>query len=68
MSYKTSDTSSFPDGYYTYLTPQEVADRLAVSRSWVYSRMDSGLLPSVDLDGTRRMRESDLRKFMEGLN
>ena len=46
----------------------EVAEFLSVSRSKVYELMYSGRLPSVKLDGARRVRGTDLRAFVESLS
>lgn len=45
----------------------DAADRLAVSRFWIYRRIESGELPVVELGDTRknqRIRESDLDSFI----
>lgn len=46
----------------------EVAEFLSVSRSKVYELMYSGRLPSVRIDGSRRVRGTDLRSFVESLS
>lgn len=46
----------------------EVAERLRVSRFWVYRRIESGDIPVVELGDTRknqRIRESDLQAFID---
>lgn len=45
----------------------EVAELLSMSRSKVYLLMSRGLLPSVRIDGARRVRGADLRSFVESL-
>src|SRR5688572_27443743 len=46
----------------------EVQRRLKRSRTGVYGLIRSGALTSVRCGGSRRVRESDLVKFMEGLS
>lgn len=49
------------------LTVTDAAERLAVSRFWVYRRIESGEIPVVELGDTRknqRIRESDLDSFI----
>lgn len=46
----------------------DAAERLSVSRYWIYRRIESGELPVVELGSTRknqRIRESDLDAFIE---
>jgi excisionase family DNA binding protein len=45
----------------------DVARQLGVSRAKVYELMARGLLPSVKLDGCRRVRSEDLRAFTSNL-
>lgn len=50
------------------LTIADVAERLSVSRFWVYRRIESGQIPVVELGDTRknqRIRESDLQGFID---
>ena len=48
------------------LTPEQVAKRLAVSRTTVWRLMKSGALPSVSIAGSiRRVDESDLDRWIE---
>lgn len=42
----------------------DVAAALDVSRSAVYELMASGALPSVKIDRTRLIRDSDLQEFV----
>ena len=46
----------------------EVAVFLGVSRAKVYELVSSGALPSVRLDGCRRVRTQDLRDYVAGLS
>lgn len=46
---------------------REVAEYLSLSRSKVYALMQSGALPSVRIDGSRRVRGEDLRAFVDSL-
>jgi excisionase family DNA binding protein len=45
----------------------DVAQQLGVSRAKVYELMSRGLLPSVKVDGCRRIRSEDLRAFTANL-
>lgn len=50
------------------LKVSEVAERLGVGRDWVYTRINRGEIPVVELGDTRknqRVRESDLEAFIE---
>lgn len=49
------------------LTAGEVADRLHVNVRTVKRHIEDGKLPSVKCLGSRRVRLSDLRKFMDGM-
>lgn len=46
----------------------EVAARLGISRAKVYELMGSGSLPSVRVDGCRRVRTEDLLAFVANLH
>lgn len=49
----------------------EVAQQLSLSRSATYELVSSGVLPSVVVSAggrSRRVRPSDLRRFIDGLN
>jgi excisionase family DNA binding protein len=46
-------------------TVPEVARSLAISRSKVYSLMDSGRLPHVKLGRSRRLRWEDVMKLID---
>lgn len=45
----------------------EVAEYLSLSRSKVYELCRSGALPSVRIDGVRRIRGVDVIEFVEAL-
>ncbi len=45
----------------------EVAHHLSLSRSKVYELVRSGALPSVKIDGVRRVRGFDVLAYVEGL-
>ena len=45
----------------------EVAASLGISRAKVYELMAAGSLPSVKIDGCRRVRASDLKGYVDGL-
>lgn len=46
----------------------EAATQLGISRAKVYELISSGVLPSVKVDGCRRIRTEDLREFVAGLS
>ena len=45
----------------------EVAEVLSLSRSKTYELVRCGLLPSVRIDGVRRVRGADISAFVESL-
>jgi excisionase family DNA binding protein len=45
----------------------EACQFLGLSRSKVYLLIASGQLPSVKIDGSRRLRASDLREYVASL-
>jgi excisionase family DNA binding protein len=49
------------------LTVAEVGKSLSLKRSKVYELIRSGRIPSVRLDGSRRVLASELREFVEQL-
>lgn len=51
---------------YLYRVP-EVAEYLSLSRSKVYVLLQTGALPSVRIDGSRRIRGEDVRAFVASL-
>ena len=46
----------------------EVAHYLSLSRSKVYELLRAGVLPSVKIDGVRRVRGSDVLTFVDHLS
>lgn len=46
------------------MTAQEVAELLAVPRSWVYHAAREGIIPSVEAGRYRRFRRSDVDAFI----
>jgi len=45
----------------------EVAHYLSLSRSKVYELVRAGVLPSIKIDGVRRIRGVDVLEFVDGL-
>ena len=45
----------------------EVAQRLSLSRAKVYELIGAGALTSVKIDGSRRVRATDLRAYVDSL-
>lgn len=48
-----------------FMTPQEVAEHLRVSKMTVYRLLKSGELPSVRIGRSWRVRESDVHAFLK---
>ena len=46
------------------LTIQQVCQQLGVGRSWVYQRVNSGQIPSVQLGGNLRVKREDLQEYI----
>ena len=46
----------------------EAAEMLGLSRSKVYILIQAGVLPSVRVDGSRRIRAEDLRAYVAALS
>ena len=46
------------------LTVEDVKDRLSVSRATVYNLLHAGALPSVTIGRSRRVRQSDVARFI----
>ena len=46
------------------LTIQQVCQQLGVGRSWVYQRINSGQIPSVQLGGNLRVKREDLQEYI----
>jgi excisionase family DNA binding protein len=49
------------------LTPEEAAEVLGISRSKLYELLRRGDLPSVRIDGSRRVATSVLRAYVDSL-
>lgn len=49
------------------LTPEEVAERLALGRSTIYELMRAGRIPSVKIGGSRRVTVRALEAFVADL-
>src|ERR671933_530281 len=47
------------------LTIQQVCQELGVGRSWVYQRINSGQIPSVQLGGNLRVEREDLEEYIQ---
>ncbi len=47
------------------LSIAQVCQQLAVGRSWVYQRINSGQLPSVQLGGNLRVKREDLEEYIQ---
>jgi len=57
MIERTSSTSQSHSGAPEALwTPQQVAEYLKVSRSWVYQKAETGLIPVIRLPGSSLLR------------
>ena len=46
----------------------EAAAQLGISRAKLYELISNGVLPSVRVDGCRRIRRDDLLEFVENLH
>jgi len=46
------------------LTVQQVCQELGVGRSWVYQRINSGEIPSVQMGGNLRVKREDLQGYI----
>ena len=49
------------------LTADEVAERLGVTKDWVWAQARAGLIPHVQLGRYRRFREDALDEWLAGL-
>lgn len=56
------------EGTKLLLTVTEAAERLSLGRSKTYELVQAGILPSVRIDGSRRIRVDDLLAFVAGLS
>ncbi|PZE73448.1 transcriptional regulator [Curtobacterium sp. MCBD17_019] len=50
------------------LTPAEAAKALGIGRSTLYALLADGTLPSVKIGAARRVRSSDLRRYVDSLS
>jgi excisionase family DNA binding protein len=50
------------------LRPEDAAHVLSIGRSKLYELLASGRLPSVTIDGCRRVRSDDIEAFVAELN
>lgn len=48
-------------------TVAEVAEVLSIGRSKVYEMVGQGVIPSVKIDGCRRIKAAALREYVAGL-
>ena len=48
----------------TLLTVEQVAERLGVSKDWVWAQARSGLIPHIQLGRYRRFREEALDEWL----
>ena len=46
------------------LSVQQACQLLGVGRSWVYQRINSGQIPSVQLGGNLRVKREDLQEYI----
>jgi excisionase family DNA binding protein len=46
------------------LTPEEVADELRISRSQVYALMERRIIPSIQIERSRRIPRADLERWI----
>ena len=63
----TSDLPHQPERIQLLLTVAQAADRLNLSRSKTYELTTSGRLPSVKIDGSRRIVPEQLDAFVASL-
>jgi excisionase family DNA binding protein len=60
--YHPTDVSIFPQ---PLLTATDVSYRLHISRSCTYALMQSGVIPTVRIGKSRRVRSEDLESFIK---
>lgn len=53
------------EGFARLMTPQDAADVLCISRSKLYQLIGEGALPSLRIDGSRRIDAADLQAFID---
>ena len=69
MIENTSSTKqAIPGAPEALWTPQQVAEYLKVSRSWVYQKAEAGLIPVIRLPGSSLLRfePEAIRAFAQG--
>ncbi|GAA2230007.1 helix-turn-helix domain-containing protein [Herbiconiux moechotypicola] len=49
------------------ITPTEAAKSLGIGRSTIYELMAAGQIPSVKIGSSRRIRTSDLARYVDSL-
>lgn len=59
------NTESQPNQTPNLLTPADVAERLRVTRTWIYNEIKSGRLPSFRVGKLARVTEQDLSAYLE---
>jgi excisionase family DNA binding protein len=52
------------DGSHRLLSVQEVSEQLGMGRSWVYQRIKSGEIPSVQLGSIIKVKSEDLEEYI----
>lgn len=61
----TMETIEMQEGYLPLLTPEVVAERLSVEKSWVYRAARERIIPSVKVGRWVRFRREDIDAFIE---
>lgn len=56
-----------PEHFGMLLSPEEVGKALGMSRSWTYEQIRQGAIPSFRIGRKRKIRASDLERFVESL-
>ena len=51
----------------TLLTAEEVAERLGVTKDWVWAQARAGRIPHIQLGRYRRFREEALERWLDAL-
>lgn len=62
----TNITSTTAEAFEALWTAEDVAAYLQASRSWVYQKAESGVLPSVRICGLLRFEPETVRAFARG--
>ena len=60
-----TETDTKPDGYYQLLSPRQVSERLGCSKGTVYKLINDGTIVSVLMPHGTKVRESDLRGYID---